>query len=350
MLNREGLRRHCAPRSSGLRAERIRPRRMLADLSADTLHALREGPRRAGSVVITAGWKRRAAARCVMDAVNGPPMHVGQIRRSCSPIRSRVASLTTVIAGTNRAHSTSLLGGPRQRCFVRAPAYRPPRDPLGDAPRSSRSHTSRAFETRPARLPNCVRLFNYPVSLVVHTGAKIPRMATASFLLLLGCNAITGLWNDRDVTASFQTHHSEYRWEEVSVGDAAGLKVNIPFTYTNQRDDTIYIANCEGRTPKRLEMMYQGRWRNVFSPIVGACDDPAITIPPRQTYTVTIVLLGLYPSHGIYPQFETTELDGLFRISWGPVYPGLAAYHRRDEDERVPIRQRRSNVFRLIQP
>lgn len=124
------------------------------------------------------------------------------------------------------------------------------------------------------------------------------------------------------------------------------LRAEIPFTYTNQTDATVYVVNCKGHAPPALEKLVDGVWVPAWSAVVPACLSPPIVIESGETYVDTLHVYAGLPETRVAPVFTVREIEGTYRLVWhdlvhdyDPDRPGFGVG--------LPLEQRVSNTFSL---
>lgn len=150
--------------------------------------------------------------------------------------------------------------------------------------------------------------------------------------------------NGGDGMEWIQTDSDRYRL----VQEGSFLRTKIPYVYTNDAGTTIYIVNCRGVFPQRLERREAGRWVGTYGNAVRDCLSPPIVIEEGDTYADTLVIsAGAYGSN-ISPQFDRADPTGTYRIVWGEGNV-LTSFDENAQPfgEPIPEEQRISNLFRL---
>lgn len=146
----------------------------------------------------------------------------------------------------------------------------------------------------------------------------------------------------REEAAPLQTDRLEY---EVRRADGQ-LSVAIPFTYRNETGRTVYVVNCKRQVPPSLEKYVGGEWVHAWSPVVLDCLGPPIVIEPGATYADSLRVMAWKQGGNAYPQFEVAEVEGIYRLVWGPLVHDYDD-RRQGFGEPVPLEERVSNAFLL---
>lgn len=149
----------------------------------------------------------------------------------------------------------------------------------------------------------------------------------------------------RDTSRLLQTSALEYTFED----RGASLRVDIPFEFRNATGRTVYIVNCHGAYGLELQRRVGGSWRTIWAPAVPECLGPPIVIPPGATRAETVRVEGWLPGGNTYPDLPAGNLSGVYRIVVGP-YVHEYDIERGGWGDALPIAQRTSNSFRIIDP
>ncbi len=186
------------------------------------------------------------------------------------------------------------------------------------------------------------------------------RLASAPLLLLLlaatllpACDGGSGVDpivpNDstvaqRDVAAFIQTDSLAYRWT-FWASPVAWWGTSIAITMQNPLPDTLYLLNCEGKYPAYLEKRLHGTWTAFLGRPVVDCFDPPIVIPPGGTFQDRLGAGGAAPGQNVFPDFPTTDIDGVYRLVMPPSSLVLHVNYRTLSGDTLPPRYRYSNPF-----
>jgi len=93
--------------------------------------------------------------------------------------------------------------------------------------------------------------------------------------LLFGCTDATVV--ERDLGPPIQTDRLLYD----IVSDKSAWRTEIVWTFTNPIDETVYVVNCRGATPQKLEKWDSGEWVYAWSPIMNLCLSPSERVGRR---------------------------------------------------------------------
>lgn len=138
-----------------------------------------------------------------------------------------------------------------------------------------------------------------------------------------------------------QTGASSYAVEDLSFGRV----IPVDVTFTNTLSEIVYIGHCGGM-PSRLEKRHGLRWVLVGGEGTLDCGGTTVVLEPGKTYSRTIRYYGMPRGSNSYPQFETDDLRGEYRIVLTEV-----AVDRSDADpvgRLIPHRNRSSNTFTVV--
>jgi hypothetical protein len=139
---------------------------------------------------------------------------------------------------------------------------------------------------------------------------------------------------------SIQTDALAFRLERT----ADGVRVRIPFAFTNLTGDTVYVVNCLRTLTMSVQKRIGDGWVDTWHAAVPQCLSPPLIVPGGASHADTLdVFAATAPDH--YPHFAQ-EPEGVHRLVWH----GLV--HRYDENvsgfgEPVPLAHRVSNPFVL---
>jgi hypothetical protein len=143
-------------------------------------------------------------------------------------------------------------------------------------------------------------------------------------------------------TPNVQTGSASYFVEDAAFG---GIVIKVDITFTNTLPETVYIGHCGGM-PSRLEKRLGLRWMPVGGEGTLDCGGTTAVLDPGETYSRTIQFIGMPRGSNSYPQFETDDLPGEYRIVLTEV-----ATDRSEGDpvgRLIPHRQRTSNTFTVV--
>ncbi len=162
----------------------------------------------------------------------------------------------------------------------------------------------------------------------------------ATLLCASACDTYTG--PDREDEHPIQTDALLYDLDS----DGFGLRVDIPYTFTNRSDGAVYLVNCNGGFGLHLDREGDDGWQLAWSPVLNLCLSPPIVIERNATYIDTLrVRAGEYGSNN-YPQFDVEDPAGTYRIVWTAALSSFDA-NASPFGEQIPLEQRISNRFAL---
>lgn len=147
--------------------------------------------------------------------------------------------------------------------------------------------------------------------------------------------------HDRDPSLPLQTEDLTYELRE----SARGLEMDIPFTYTNETGETVYVVNCNGNAPPSLQKRVDGEWVRAWAPVVPLCLSAPIVIAAGETYTDTLRVRAGHRNSNTFPQFEVGG-PGVYRLLWHRVVHDYDS-DRQDFGDPLPVAERVSNSFRI---
>jgi len=160
-------------------------------------------------------------------------------------------------------------------------------------------------------------------------------------LALTACEeGVLGFGDDSEV--AFRTDRTSYALEATEMG----VRVDIPFSYTNRTGQDVYVVNCNGIAPPLLEKWAEGRWEIAWVPMVPDCLSPPIVIRDGSAHRDTLRVFAGYGSVDIYPEFQIGERAGRYRLVWERVLWSFdaGAY---PFGEKLPSELRISNDFTI---
>lgn len=175
--------------------------------------------------------------------------------------------------------------------------------------------------------------------LVVAASRSGLPLVLAAALAGWGCEASTGLARDNE--RLIQTESLAYDLRS----DGLGLRVEIGYVFTNRTGATVYLVNCRGAFALRLEREVEAVWRTAWGPVLNQCLSPPIVIESGATFVDTLHVWGGPPGSNSYPQFDTDDPSGTYRIVWEAA---LSSYQDRlPFGPQIPLEARISNRFTL---
>jgi hypothetical protein len=116
----------------------------------------------------------------------------------------------------------------------------------------------------------------------------------------------------RDANALFQTGSLEYTLRR----NSWGFETIVDVVFMNSTSRTAHFLNCRGGTHVRLEKLVDDAWKAVWNPVLLDCLSAPISVEPGQSTSLSIWVAGSLPGTNHYPQFQTTELSGIYRLAW----------------------------------
>lgn len=151
------------------------------------------------------------------------------------------------------------------------------------------------------------------------------KMLVLAALVTAGCGEFP-LYLNRDEGPAIQTETTGYVMSRTNVG----YTVEVPFTFTNTTGRTIYLVHCRpGAGPggasrvalaMTLERQQEGGWKPAWGSVVPQCLSPAIALQRGETYTDTLQVFAGHHGSNYYPQFDRSEIEGTYRITWRSWY------------------------------
>ena len=148
----------------------------------------------------------------------------------------------------------------------------------------------------------------------------------------------------RDTVPRIQTSTLGYTWTRQP---GLGWKVDIPITYRNNTADTIYMVNCNGTPQVSLEKQLGQTWESAITGTAyQGCLSPPVVFPPGVLVRDTFTFFGADPGANMYPQFTTTVIDGVYRMTWSNL-----VFHYQNSlpfGAPVPPVQQLSNAFVIM--
>lgn len=158
--------------------------------------------------------------------------------------------------------------------------------------------------------------------MVLATGAGV----------LIGCDSGTGPENG--AAPAIRTDRAEY----IVQGTASGWRAEIPYTFTNLTGETVYVPNCAGVVPLRLDRWQDWTWDPEWEPMLPLCLSVPIPIESGGTVQDTV-----HFSAG-YSRMPAGTVEGTYRIVWTSA---LRDFTPEAGGHVIALRDRTSNAFRL---
>jgi hypothetical protein len=144
-------------------------------------------------------------------------------------------------------------------------------------------------------------------------------MAAASLVLAGACSGDPATPDGADFlrapsrdAAPFQTDALEY----ALLRNDIGYHMQIGVEYTNLTGVTSYFVNCNGATALALEKWIDDAWVAVWWPVLPECLSAPIEVRPGERWTTEVHVFGGLPGTDYYPQFDTQDLPGVYRLRW----------------------------------
>lgn len=134
------------------------------------------------------------------------------------------------------------------------------------------------------------------------------------FLMYAGCEALlTGDFDGNFEEGGFLQTDTTYYQAEIQSGNRDVVRLDIPFTITNAKDEPIYMLGC-GRAPAPLlQKNVGGEWVTAYSPVELMCLSPPFIIEPGETFYDTLRVHGALPGQNTEPTFDT-KIKGVYRL------------------------------------
>jgi hypothetical protein len=173
-------------------------------------------------------------------------------------------------------------------------------------------------------------------------------MRSASLFLtvlgsLLACSSPFGV--DRDGETLLQTEELEYRLRET----LSGLRVEIPYTFSNRTGSRVYLVNCRGDVSPSLERKHGFQWVHGWASVKLMCLSSPVVIEPGAEYRDTLRVIAWRFGSNNGPRFETEEIEGVYRLRWDQALSSFDP-NQYPFGEDIPLDSRVSNSFVLKDP
>jgi len=155
-----------------------------------------------------------------------------------------------------------------------------------------------------------------------------------------GCNGIAGTGGNGPDSTAIVTSRTEYH---AQIEDGT-VELQIPHTFTNRTDDTVFVVNCNNAFAIKLQKKVGNEWIDAVGLVIPDCLSPAIEIASGETYNYDLKILAGTPASDNQPKFEVDRIEGTYRIVWSDV---LETYSpdQYPFGEPLPLDQRVSNEF-----
>ena len=131
--------------------------------------------------------------------------------------------------------------------------------------------------------------------------------------------------------------------------DGEGWATSIGFVFRNPTPDTIDVVHCNGAIVMDLQKRDGDAWQSVWHGVSNGCLSPSIRILPGDSLSGRIEVWGAEAGHPNYPTFETTTIEGEYRLIWHQPRLDFAAGAPNFGDT-LTIEQRTSTTFQLARP
>ena len=173
-------------------------------------------------------------------------------------------------------------------------------------------------------------------------------------LLALGAAASLGCSNSAAPSSPEGAAASEApirtdRAEYVADRAGGGVSLDIPIRYVNPTQGPVWVSTCHSVYPPTLEKLVGDAWVPAYNEPVLLCLGVPIVIQAGASYEYTFRVRASPRGTNTYPQFELESVPGTYRLVWG-VYEGDGTGLAKGEEPRLlPLDQRVSNSFRIIE-
>ena len=130
-------------------------------------------------------------------------------------------------------------------------------------------------------------------------------------ILVAACESSTDVGDD---SVLVRTDAQSYRAERT----ATELRIAMKVTYQNPLDDTLYVGHC-GSLGTGLYKRTRAGWQLAAASGSLDCGRYTLAIPPHSTKTIDVLFDGCPAGSNCYPQFQTNEFDGEYRLEFEEV-------------------------------
>ena len=117
---------------------------------------------------------------------------------------------------------------------------------------------------------------------------------------------------ERDPGPHTQTSELRYPIQRLDFGYAA----RVPYTFTNRSSGTVAFHHCEGDVRPLLQVQRDGRWVDAWQPLMRSCESTPLEIPPGDTRSDTLSVVGAPPGSNVSPNFVFEDVEGVYRLYW----------------------------------
>jgi hypothetical protein len=134
-------------------------------------------------------------------------------------------------------------------------------------------------------------------------------------VLLAGCSDPSE--PDADGPHLLVTAGDAFVLERTEIGGYTG---EIPFAFTNRFFPTVYVRTCRGLEdviPPGLERLDGDEWVPALDQVLACTASPPFRVPQGDRLTGTVRIHAFGHGSNAFPQFDTPEVDGTYRLAWG---------------------------------
>ena len=168
---------------------------------------------------------------------------------------------------------------------------------------------------------------------------SLPSALVSLLIVVLGCRSTTGPSDDSPHL--LQTEEVRYQLRP----DWVGLAVDIPYVFENRTGAPVYLVNCNGAFPLRLERLEGAGWIPAWGPGINHCLSHPIIIDAGAVFPDTLRVWGALPGGDVGPQFDVSDPTGTYRIVW---MAALSSFQNHlPFGPEIPLAHRISNSFLL---
>lgn len=121
----------------------------------------------------------------------------------------------------------------------------------------------------------------------------------------------------RDLSAAIQTDSLLVHLRAGPTAYAATAPIRV--TMYNPLADTLFLQHCQSETAPTLEKRIGAAWVPVWQAIFPTCSMPPIAIAPGDHYALSITFVAGRKGSSIWPQFQTDDVPGVYRLAWNDV-------------------------------
>lgn len=164
----------------------------------------------------------------------------------------------------------------------------------------------------------------------------------------LGCSSSSSPSSPDGVVASdaaIRTDRAEY----VADRSGGGVSLDIHIRYTNPTDGPTWLSTCHGAYPPMMEKLVDGAWVRAFEPPVLLCLGVPIVVAPGASFDDDFIVRASPRGSNTYPQFELETVPGTYRLVWDIHRGDGSGIANGETPQLLPLDQRLSNTFRIIE-